>query len=538
METTILKNARIFTSSQGCEELHRGYILMSQGVIQKIGSGEDDALTQARAQGASEIDLNDKIITPGFIDSHVHFLAFGLGLGKLNIVTCKSFADVRSKIAEYAQSNPSASRISVKGWIQGTTDGKALASMLDDIDPRPIYIEAMDQHSVWCNTAALLELNVASMENPPGGTICRDEKGAASGLLMESAYHGIVIPFLVQNLNEDDKRVALQRAVETYSEAGCTGVVDMAMDKAQWEGLRKYREHNEMPLHIAAHWMISYSDNDEDIQRRLDEAIAMHKQYHPSTSPRFCINGIKIMVDGTVDGCTAALSQPYGGQSDPTEPIWSAEKLKKVVQLADAAGLQCAVHAIGDKAISQIIDAYASLGNPTRRHRIEHLELASEESAKRLGQLGIIASVQPVHSDPVLMAAWPDMIGEHRCKRAFAYREFHESGARLAFGTDVPTAAHPPLPNLYHATTRRSTINPSLPDRTNPEFAVPMAAAVKAATINAAFSRFAETWTGSLAEGMSADLVVLDGDWEPENLLNAKVQQTWYRGQKVFDAHP
>lgn len=196
------------------------------------------------------------------------------------------------------------------------------------------------------------------------------------------------------------------------------------------------------------------------------------------------------------------------------------------------------MHAIGDKAISQTIDAYASLGNPTRRHRIEHLELASTESAKRLGELGIIASVQPVHSDPVLMAAWRNLIGEHRCKRAIAYRDFHDSGARLAFGTDVPTAAHPPLPNLYHATTRRSTIDPALSARTNPEFAVPLATAVKAATTNAAFSRFAETWTGSLAVGMSADLVVLDWDWEPDRLLEAKVRQTWYRGQKVFDAHP
>lgn len=330
METTILKNARLFTSSPESEGLHRGYIVLSQGLIQQTGGDGDDALDQARAQGAMEIDLNDSIVTPSFIDSHVHFLAFGLGLGKLDVVTCRSLADIRSKIMAYAQSHPPAGWISVKGWVQGSTDGKALASMLDDLDPRPIYIEAMDQHSVWCNSAALRELNVASMEDPPGGTICRDEKGNASGLFMESAYHGIVMPFLVQNLTEHDKYEALGRAIKAYSEAGYTGVVDMAMDKPQWECLRAYREHHELPLHIAAHWMISYSDNDVDIQRQLDQAIAMHSQYHPSTSPRFCVNGIKVMVNGTVDGCTAALSQPYGGNSDPTEPIWSAAKLKKI----------------------------------------------------------------------------------------------------------------------------------------------------------------------------------------------------------------
>ncbi|OAP62660.1 hypothetical protein AYL99_01887 [Fonsecaea erecta] len=557
--TTVVTNARLFTSTDDCgEDLVPGCLVVRDRLIEYVGPQGSETLAQAMACEAPTtevevVDAGNRVVTPGFIDAHVHMLHFGLSLGKLDVMGCTSLEQIRETIRAFAVANPAAPRILCKGWIQASITGGSshggtpLASMLDDLDPphaRPIYVEALDLHSVWCSRAALAELGVddATTKDPPGGTIHRDAQGRPSGLLDEGALPLLVWPFLAKTLTAQQKQTALHLAVEAYLQAGYTGVIDMAMDEDEWTALETYRARNndELPLHIAAHWLVPYSDSDAEIQATLDRAIEVHRKYPPAMSPSFCVVGIKLIGDGVVDSCTAALSQPYGAKPNPVEPIWPAATMTRVIQQADAAGLQIAVHAIGDRTITQTIDAFASLNKPLspcrrRRHRIEHLELASARDAKRLGELGITASVQPVHSDPALFKAWPTLLGTHRCRRAFPYREFLEGGAPVAFGTDAPTAAHLPLPNLYNATTRRSAIEPESTERTNPQFAVSLTAALKAATAGAAYSRHAETWTGSLRKGMSADFLVLDMDWTPAGLLAARVRQTWFQGRKMFD---
>lgn len=309
------------------------------------------------------------------------------------------------------------------------------------------------------------------------------------------------------------------------------------MDDSKWADLQAYRRtYGEPPFHIAAHWLIPYSNDESEILGHINRAISLHKDFNRTSSPRLCINGIKLICDGTVDGCTAGLLQPYGGLPGLVDPIWPKKALSLAINKATEAGLQCALHAIGDRTVEEAIDCLSQLPNLRQcRHRIEHLELTTKEDAKRLGDLGIIASVQPVHSDPATFDDWPSLIGEARCKRAFAYREFSDGGAPLAFGTDAPTARHLPLPNLYIATTRRSALDPTRTDTVNAEFAVPLATAISAATSGAAFASFSETWTGSLQAGFQADFVILDMQWTPEKLLEAKVCETWYKGKKVFD---
>lgn len=534
---TVLKNARIFTSAKSAESVTNGCIILDGEIISYVGSEKAEAVQEALSMDAVEIDVAGDLITPSFIDSHVHIMHFGQSLSRLDVLSCKTLQEIRDRIRKYAADNPSLPRLLCKGWLQSSVDGQTVSSMLDDLDQRPIYVEAMDLHSVWCSTAALEETGVMAMrEDPDGGKIHRDANGRPNGLLEESALHGIVVPFLSSVLSDADKQELLHNAVTSFTSAGYTGCIDMAMDTEQFTALLRYRDSNVLPLHVACHWLIPYSEDDDVIQQHLDEAIRMNKQYNPATSPSFCVVGIKVVLDGTVDGMTAANSCAYGHLEAPCDPIWPYSKLAPLVQKANAAGLQVALHAIGDRAITEAINSIAALGSErTVRHRIEHLELASAEDAQRLGQLGIIASVQPVHSDPVLFRAWPTLIGEHRCKRGFAYKEFADGGAPLAFGTDTPTARHFPLPNLYNATTRRSALEPESTERTNPQFAVGLDQAIRAATTGAAYSRHAEEWTGSLKPGMSADLVVLDTDWTPEGLLASRVKQTWFKGKKVFD---
>lgn len=208
--------------------------------------------------------------------------------------------------------------------------------------------------------------------------------------------------------------------------------------------------------------------------------------------------------------------------------------LDPVAKTADAAGLQCALHAIGDGAIKLEIDTLEANGTSGRRHRIEHLELASSEDAKRLGRLGITASIQPVHADPAILRACPKLLGEHRCGRAFPCKEFEDSGAKLALGSDAPTAPYAAFPNMYTATTRRSAREPESLEVVNEHFAISLASAVAAATAESAYSCFAESWAGSLEKEMKADFVVVDMVWKPEGLLAASVEETWFEGKKLF----
>ena len=542
VDVTIFTNARIFTpTATNPDNPFQDAMITNGSQIQYIGSQTDRAILDAKEAGARENNLNNHIVVPGFIDSHMHILDFALSQQKVNLLPCKSLDDIRSAIKRYAEAHPDAERIVCKSWMQASTGGVALATMLDGIEPaeRPVYIQAMDFHSSWCNTAALQEMGAAGHDmkrDPPGGEILRGEDGKPSGLFSENAHFAIVVPFLMSVISIEDKLAALENALAAYTAAGYTGMIDMAMDEEQWVVLQAFRQRHggELPFHIAAHWLVPYLEDQEEVFKYVGRAASLQQEFHPSTSPNFCIAGIKLISDGVVDGCTAALSQPYTSTAAAVYPIWPAERQQAVVQRADAAGLQIAIHAIGDQAVNQSINCLSQV-KPGRRHRIEHLELTSPEDAKRLGQLGITASVQPVHSDPVLFRAWPSLIGKHRCGRAFAYREFLEGGAAVALGTDAPTAAHFALPNLYNGTTRKSAIEPESDETVNTHFGLPLVDAVTAGTTGAAYSRFADSWTGSLKPGLSADFVVLDMDWKAEGSLTAQVNQTWFRGRKTFD---
>jgi predicted amidohydrolase YtcJ len=534
MAITIFINGRIL--SPDSEVGFVSTMVVEGDHVTHLGSEHDEAVIGIRGP-KSTVNLNNRLVLPGFIDGHVHILSFGLSLQKIDLLPCKSLEEIRKAIMSYAATHTSEPRILCRGWEQSVTNGEAFATVLDDLDPRPIYIEALDLHSTWCNNAALTELNVRSQPDPPGGKIHRYPDGTPSGLLEEAAQFHIIWPFLDRVTPLEKKLFAIDEAISAHRRAGYTGLVDMAMNESDWTVWNLYRnQRGELPMHVAAHWLVPYSESDADICSHIDRAVALHKRFNRTTSPEFCVNGIKLICDGTVDGCTAGLRQPYGGVANIVEPIWPADTLASAIRRATDAGLQCAIHAIGDRTVQRVIDCLSQIPNlPFCRHRIEHLEITTPEDAQRLGHLGIVASVQPVHLDPATFGAWPGLLGPQRCKRAFAYQEFLNGGAHLAFGTDAPTARHFALPNIYIATTRRSALEPALETTINPEFAVSLATAVSAATAGAAYASFADSWTGSLRPGLHADFVVLDMEWVPETLLEARVCQTWYKGKKVFD---
>ncbi|KAH1552682.1 hypothetical protein KXX57_007520 [Aspergillus fumigatus] len=485
-----------------------GCMVVEDDKIAYIGAENDESVAQAKqAPGVEVVDLHRRTVIPGFIDGHMHLLLFGAGLSKIDLGHCRSLSDIRSTIKTAAAQLPHAPRLFCRGWMHSMTDGQALASMLDDLDPRPIFIDSKDLHSAWCNTAALRELGVADTPDPAGGVIHRGEDGQPSGLLSEAAAVNIVWPHVARVATAEEKMEFVRSAVRAYNAAGYTGVVEMATDENVWGTMLALRQTEKVSLRLAAHWIITPAATVEECLAQVDRAIELHAVYNARSSPDFRIAGIKVICDGVVDACTAAL----------------------LLRLP-----MCALHAIGDATVRLAIDTLAAVGTPGRRHRIEHLELTAPEDAARLGQLGITASVQPVHADPAILRAWPRLLGEERCARAFAYAEFAAHRAPLAIGTDSPTAPHLPLRNLYTATTRRSAREPESTVTVNPQFKLSLLQAVSAATAGSAYSCFADGFTGSLEVGKKADFAVLEMEWEAEKLLEASVCETYCDGRRVY----
>ncbi|MCU1401637.1 MAG: putative hydrolase, partial [Acidimicrobiales bacterium] len=457
-------------------------------------------------------------------------------------------AAIRATHAGWAAANPDAPRNVGVGWLYSAmTDGLQTRQMLDVIDDdRPIYAEAADLHSCWLNTAALAELGIdADTPDPIGGRIVRDPvTGEATGHLLENASVNMVWPLLA-DVDQATKDAHLAAAVAAYNASGVTTAVDMAMEGDMLTTMQRADAGGTLTVRVIGHWLIHRTGNPATELGQVAKVVRLVERLAEDPSTNLRIAGIKIIADGTIDGCTAGMINPYANGSN-CDPIWDRESLDAVVAAADAAGLQVAIHAIGDQTVRNAIDALehaaARNGDPAetraRRHRIEHLEYVDADDVGRLAGLGITASMQPVHIDPAIFSNWAAMLGDERADRGFAWREFLDAGTTLAFGTDTPTAPHFPLHNMYIAATRKSPGDPTLaPHR--PDNALPLEEAIIHATRDAAWASGAEESLGMLRVGSYADLIVLDIDpfvAEPESLLTARVVRTISGGRTVHSA--
>ncbi|PHH63502.1 hypothetical protein CDD81_5783 [Ophiocordyceps australis] len=547
METSqhhqIFANARVYTShSNDTTPRFAECIVVQDGIIQHVGAETDDAVAAAKAAGARVRDMQGRTMLPGFIDGHLHLLLVGQALTKASLDACTSLDEIRAEVAAYARAHPELPRIFCRGWTHSMTPDGVDASMLDDLDARPIFIDTKDLHSTWCNSAGLRQVCDTiglghETPDPPGGTIQRGQDGRPNGVFNESAVFNFIWPFVAKVATLEEKKEAIQAAMTAFSAAGYTGMIDMAMEENIWEPLMELRrQQGELSgMRVAAYWLIKPSKSLDEVLAQVDRAAALAERFNAATAPDCRVVGIKVICDGIIDACTASLTEPYCNGQAP-EPIWQPQQLHAVVARAHQARLQVALHAIGDKTITMAIDALQASTDASLRPRIEHLELASLDDAPRLGRLGITASIQPVHSDPAILQAWPRLVGATRYQTAFAYGAFADGGAPLALGSDAPTAPHAPLPNIYVATTRRSFRDPQLQSRVNPEFALSACQAIAAATHGSAYSCFADQWTGRLQPGLMADFVVCHVDLTPDKLVRGVVCETWYHGRRVYCA--
>ncbi|WP_353712018.1 amidohydrolase family protein [Arthrobacter sp. K5] len=502
--------------------------------------GDADTAQRLRPD-AERIDLEGRLVVPGFVDGHAHVLGTGEALGQVSLWGAKSVEEIQQRITAWDTERPAAARVLATGWLHGAIPGGVPdAGMLDAAVPgKPVYAFAYDFHSVWVNTAALAELGItADTQNPLGGTIKRNAAGHATGYIDENAFYDIVLPFLDSQVSENEHGASIAAVQRAYRETGVTTACDMGFNETDLESFKRADKDGSLTSRLIAYWRVNNTGSAEDNIAQVQRAAELAAE-HPS--PFLRVVGIKVIIDGTIDGCTATLGSPYADGSNAA-PIWSLEELAPVVAAADAAGLKVAMHAIGDEsvriAIGAVEHAVAQNGPRERRHRIEHLELVDRADVDRLASLGITASMRPVHADPAISANWRAKLDDDRVERGFPWPWMTDAGARLAFGTDSPTSPHAPLPNMYVAATRASALDPTAAANV-PDFALPLANAVEHATRDSAWTCGAEHEIGRLAAGLYADFVVLDTDVlaaaSPTALLGTEVLRTVVGGRTVYD---
>lgn len=533
MTRTTYVNGRVFTGEADPSRAWADSFTVDGEVFGQVGRVADEPTADAD----DVVDLGGRLVLPGFTDAHTHLLHLGAALGQVGLTDARSLDEIQSRLAAARAADPEAAVLRGRGWLfDSVPGGRPTAAMIDAVVADvPVYLDANDLHSTWVNSAALVELGITrDTPDPIGGSIGRDEHGEPIGMLWETAAVQYAWAQREAAATDAERDADIERAISTYLEAGVVGVVDMAFDEYGLAALQRAAERRggRLPLRVASHWLINNTGDDARNLAQVDRAIEVARA---SSSPWLRVVGIKLILDGVIDACTAAMRHPYADGSNAA-PIWPAEQLFPVVVAADAAGLQIAQHAIGDAASTLALDAIeqaiARNGDLPRRHRIEHLEYAAPGTAERMARLGVTASMQPVHADPAIFDNWAAMLGDERVERAFPWPEYEAAGTLLAFSTDAPTAPHEALSNMYVASTRASALVPGVA-ATHPQYALPLAIAIGHATRDAAASVGDGEWRGRIAPGCAADFVVLDTDVfaaSLEALLSARVVQTFVAG--------
>ncbi|MGW9113247.1 amidohydrolase [Microbacterium sp. NPDC055683] len=528
MTRVLYRNARILTADEpGWAEA----VVVEGARFAYVGPAAD-------APPADEtVDLAGRVVLPGFTDAHTHLLMMGDALGQVGLTDARSLDEIQARLRA---ARPAADGVlRGRGWLFDSIPGGApTAAMIDAaVADIPVYLDANDYHSCWVNTAALAELGITrDTPDPIGGRIERDADGEATGMLYETAAVQYAWAHRDATTTDAQRDAGVDRVVAAYLASGVVGAVDMAFDEHGLAALERASARGAQPLRIAAHWFVANTGDDAGNLAQVAHAAELARVAHAGVR----VVGIKLVLDGTIDACTAAMGHPYADGTNAA-PIWPAEHLLPVVAAADAAGLQIALHAIGDAASTLALDAIehavAVNGDRPRRHRIEHLEYAAPGTAERMARLGVTASMQPVHADPAIFANWAAQLGDERVDRAFAWPEFEDAGAVLAFSTDAPTAPHEALANMYVAATRASALDPASA-AVHPHLALPLERAIAHATRDAAASTGDGAWRGRIAAGHAADFAVLDVDpfaEGPRALLRARVVRTVIGGRTEYE---
>lgn len=478
------------------------------------------------------IDVGGKMIVPGFIDNHTHFLTGGYNLASVNLRTVKTKEEFISTLKNYCQQHPGDSWIQGGDWDHEAWGGELPnKSWIDSVTgEHPLFVSRYDGHMAFANSKALSIAKInKNTSAPAGGVIIKDKNGEPTGVIKDEAMNlmfSIIPPASEKELDE-----YFQRAQQHAFENGVTQINDVN-SYGGWIDLATYqRAQQNKQLDLRIYSLVALST-----WQKLDSFVK--KNGRGDDMLRW--GGLKGFVDGSLGSTTAWFYQPY--LDAPTSngfTVTDTNDLRKWVLNADSAGLQVAVHAIGDHANDFILNVFeeAENKNPNKDHRfrVEHAQHVTQSAFAKFASLHVIPSMQPYHAiDDGRWAA--KRLDDARLKGTYAFKSMLDAGATLTFGSDWTVAPLKPIEGIYAAVTRR-TLDDKNPNGWYPEQKLTVEQALKCYIVNNAYAGFFENKTGKLKAGMLADFVVLSDDLfsiPPAKIWDVKVLRTVVNGKEVF----
>lgn len=508
-----------------------------------VAVGDDAAVGKLRGAGTKVIDAAGQLVLPGFVDCHIHFMDGSLSLGRVNLEGAKDVAEIQQRLRDYAAKHPGKDWLLGRGWDYAMFGTAALPhkKYLDELFPdRPVFLEGYDGHTYWANSKALALAGITrDTPDPPNGIIVRDPAThEATGALKEAAQDAVAKA--VPEVTRAERLAALRAGIKWANENGLTRVHSAGGDFPQLELYDELRRHGDLTLRF---YIAYFMDPPEMRPQDVDAIENARKKYRDAWIDT---NAVKFMVDGVVESHTAAMIEPYS--DDPSlkgKLFWEPAKYGSAVVELDNRGLQLFTHAIGDLGVRTALDAYqhAEEVNHTsdRRPRIEHIETVTARDIPRFGELGVIASMQPLHSYPNVdtLEVWARNAGPDRASRAWSWKSIADAGGRYAFGSDWPVVTLNPWEGLQTAVTRQT--REGTPEAGFvPSQRLTVAQAVEGYTLGAAFAGRREKTEGSLEKGKLADLIIVSQnifEIDPHKISETKVRTTIVGGQVVYQSN-
>jgi predicted amidohydrolase YtcJ len=493
----------------------------------RISAVARESLRDLAGPGTEVIDAGGATLLPGFTDAHVHPLAAGIQQLTCDLSRLRhSVEDYLQAIRAYADSHPELEWISGNGWYgDAFPGGLPTRQLLDDAVPdRPAVLISHDAHGVWANSRALEAAGIDERTpDPPNGRINRDQDGVATGVLVERA--GDLVTNLLPLITAEFAEAALLEAQRHLHSVGVTGWQDACLGPL-WgmpDPLPVYRrlaKEGRLTARVTgALWWAA--------DQGLAQLDSLEERRATSTIGRFRAGTVKIMQDGVCENCTGAMLEPYAGDfhhgTASGLSFIEPEELRGICRELDRRAFQIHMHAVGDRAVRECLDALegARLANPgaDHRHQIAHLDIVDPKDIPRFAMLGVVANIQALwarHDKEITERKLP-LLGPAREPHHFPFGALHRSGARLAMGSDWPVTDPNPLWAIYTAATRlgppedpHAVGDSALTNPLQPEQAIDLKAALEAYTYGSAFANHSEHEVGSVQVGHYADLVLLD----------------------------
>jgi predicted amidohydrolase YtcJ len=494
----------------------------------------DSAEIGRRVGPATRVLARAAMVVPGFMDGHVHFTDGGFQLASIDLRPARSPEEFVARLKAFALERKPGEWIVGGDWDHERWPGAPLPrrEWIDSVTPRnPVFVNRLDGHMALANSAALRAAGIdRHTRDIPGGVIVRDRRtGEPTGVLKDEAMAPVYRT--IPDPTDDQRDAALRRALEYAASKGITAFAHMSVAPADLGTYLRAKAAGVLTARAALYFPLETWHQVADTIARLGRG-----------DDWVWIGGVKGYVDGSLGSTTAYFYEPYA--DDPTTAgllRTPEESLRVWIGAADSAGLQVAVHAIGERANGLILDIYDSVarahGARDRRFRIEHAQHLRSQDIDRIARLGVVASMQPYHA--IDDGRWAEKrIGPERIKRMYAFRSLLDRGAHLGFGSDWSVAPIDPILGIYAAVTRR-TLDGKHPNGWVPQQKISVEEALRAYTAGNAYGVFGEARRGRLMPGYKADLVLLDQDLTtipPETIDRVVVRATVVGGRVVFES--